>query len=185
MRGDWEYVFGPQVVSKLPRSTLRNFSGYHPSEESHRRAFAKRIGITPAGINHIDDICGRNETCLDLLEGDIDNEIGESTNDPAEEYEPTPDPEPRSKKWDVTKIDKYLMQHIGDESQYIDRARIYFRWTQISRPLMMPSFLTKNIGVYKNLNIILGHVIFSFLLITLSDFGIAWNVGAGSTVLWN
>ena len=163
MCDDWEYVFGNQVITKLPRSTLCDFSGYHPSDESHRCAFARRIGITPAGINHIDDICSSNETGLGLLEGESDDEIGDSTNDPTEDTEQSPDPESRLKKWDVSKMDKYLLEHIGDESQYIDRARIYFRWTHTSRPLMIPSFLTKSIAVYKSLNIILGHVIFPFL----------------------
>ena len=48
MRDDWEHIFSKFISKRLPRKTMKELSGYHPSDEKHRIEFAKRIGITPA-----------------------------------------------------------------------------------------------------------------------------------------
>src|SRR5579859_7383613 len=89
---------------------------------------------------------------------DADDIPGRSTDDPT--LGPTASGgESFRKRWDVTKMDKSLQELLGDKGQYIERARIYFRWTHNTRPLVVPSFITKNAAIYKNLNIILSHVI--------------------------
>lgn len=158
MRDDWEYIFGHYVASRLPHKSLKTLSGYHPSEHRHRLAFARHIGITAVGIDHIVDTCGHIENKLDLLEQDADDGPGQTTAELDRSTQSSEPSERVAKRWDVNKMEKNLHNMLGGKTQYIERARVYFRWTQNGRPLVTPSFLTKNIAIYKSLNILLSHV---------------------------
>jgi len=151
MEKDWVKVFGPKNTSKLTRKTMKELSCLNPKDSRGCTAFAKRLGITSEGMDAIAELT--NESSIWELADDEEPVTGVSTD---LDEDTTSKPEKFPHKWDSSKLNSNLQALFGEE--FRERAKVYYRFVRLERPLVTPSFFTKNSLTYKNLNILLSHV---------------------------
>jgi hypothetical protein len=149
MLKDWVTLFGDDT-GRLTRQTMKELAGLSPGDRRQRTTFAKRLGIMPHGMTVIDELKRESEV-WELADDEDESVMGHSTDLDADTVDTV---EQLPKQWDASKMNGNL----GDLYPEIhDRARIYYRFGELDRPLATPSFFTKNAAVYKNLNILLSH----------------------------
>lgn len=158
MKDDWTHLFGDEDAAKLTRKTLKDLSGFYPNDQQHCIAFARRLGILPKGIESIEDLVPKTEENCFTLADDPEVEIGDETN-PDYDYLEAIKEAKIAQQWDDAKMTNGVREILGTSANdHIRRAQIYLKWSQLTQCLVSPSFLSKNISVYRNLNLILCHV---------------------------
>jgi hypothetical protein len=155
--GGWCQVFGKDLCNLISVRMAKKFSGLDPRNQGDRRRFGSHLGILQSGTKRI-------EECM----GDISKL--DSLSDEEEEYgwegtEVTPDRKRKktsgmkANRWCEIK-DSEVKTIIGE--RYTNRAKVYYRWSELGRALLTFPLITSKRGVYEDLNCILSHVILFF-----------------------
>ena len=138
----WRFVFG-DMADVLSRTHVAKFSGLSPKINDDRVTFARALGIQASGLERLNDVFGSLDQVDLISDDDSDGEDDSGKKKPIK------------KKW--------RQPMSGLELSIAARGKIYLRWLEHDRRLLNFPLVTQKRLVYKDLNVLLAHV--------LSDFG--------------
>ena len=149
-------MFGEASCHSMSLELVKSLASYDPTFAKHRYSFGRICGIKKAGVDRICGMLGSDESALGYLSEDDSEAEDESI--PAGQVKGKKAP----KKWSTVPSAE-LRRNLGDKVEI--RAKVFFRWLRLSRPLITPKLMTDKRKQYQLMNILLGTVCFLFYFV--------------------
>jgi len=150
MADDWIMVFGKKTMQGMSFSLAKTLAGYDSSNRPNRVSFGATLGITPSGVDYLDQFNGKDISAIAAISDDSDDEESPTSSSSSSKLK-------LGKK--ARKATKFALSKDEETSKIVGRthilwSEIYHRWNALNRPLIIPRMIVEKKKVYGLLSIL-------------------------------